>query len=477
MFEDRTDITVTEFLKRHAEEEQASFHMPGHKGKRFFDRLGYGKVMEDLVKGDITEVPGADNLFQPEGILRNLMNRYKAIYDSEESWILINGSSSGIIAAVLACIKSGNSIILGSNCHKSVISGLTLAGGRPVYVNPERVEGWDLAGKVTAESVGEALEENPDAKAVFVTSPNYYGICSPLKEIAEETHRRGAVLIVDQAHGAHLKMMGDYGLTPHMDGETLGADIVINSTHKTLASFTQTAVMNLCSDRISSQLIHEKLQLVESTSPSYMFMESMDINADVLEKQGRQLMERWLLDISYFLDKAEKIPGLKVLSCEGLDVTKINLDMTELGIQGGQLEEKLMEKGIYLELSTGNLAMAMTGIGNSHQDYDKLLQALEEISASAEKPPGKKTERADVYSLYEKHGESSVIPAEREKIFWKDAEGRICASAIVPYPPGIPLISPGQIMDRKSLEYAAALREKGQKVMGMDEEGFVLCGK
>ena len=294
--------TLTQFLLNHKERHPVSFHMPGHKGSAIYREHGYGAFLDSIMDCDITEIPGADNLFQTEGVLKETMDRYKAMYGTKESYLLVNGSSGGLIAAILASVPKGGKLVMARNCHKSIFNALSLGDITPIYAYPETVQEYGILGSVSPEEVARCLDEHPDAAAVILPSPNYYGICSDVAAIAEVIHARGKILIIDQAHGAHLNFFNRYGLAAPgktsasgfpAAAETAGSDVVINSIHKTLASFTQTALLNLCSDRVDKYDLEDRLQAIESSSPSYPMMASLDINADLLEKHGPQLMKEW----------------------------------------------------------------------------------------------------------------------------------------------------------------------------------------
>lgn len=485
--------SITAFLTDHAKRRPVSFHMPGHKGADIYRENGYGVFLDSFMDCDITEIPGADNLFQPEEIIAEAMARYRELYQVKESYLLINGSSTGLIAAIMTAVKPGGKLIMARNCHKAIFNGISMIGGQPVYAYPQMIEKYGISGEITAEEIARCLQEHPDSDAVILPSPNYYGICSDIEAIASVVHGAGKILIVDQAHGAHLKFFDAWVGDKPKAAENLGADIVINSTHKTLASMTQTAIANLCTERIDKYTFEDKLQLIESTSPSYILMGSLDINADLLEHHGRELLEAWEENLQYFYREAAKISGLQVIQHPMLDHAKINLDMEDCGVDGLQLEELLMDRNIFVELVTGNIVMCMTGIGNKRLDYERLLEALREVSRQlklqheADGTPyiskenekdqtscGKNTTFALVSG---KKLEQRPIPIEKERILLKEAAGRICASSIIPYPPGIPMICPGEVIDEEVLEYVIALRQKGEKVMGIDDLGRVVVGK
>ncbi len=560
------------FLKEHAAKTPISFHMPGHKGSGIFRRYGYGDFLDNLIDYDLTEIPGADNLFQAEGILMDVQKKYAELYDVKHSYLLINGTSGGILASVLAAVKPGGKLIMARNCHKSVFNALTLGQIEPVYAQPTLLEEQGITGAVSPEEIERCLAENPDAQAVILPSPNYYGICSDIRAIAEIVHRAGKVLITDQAHGAHLKFFHKFGYGSGMPpaAEDCGSDITICSIHKTLASITQSAVLNLNSDRIDRYLLEDKLQAVESTSPSYLLMGFLDVNADLLMNYGKEAIGSWSENVGWFYKAAEDIEGLAVLQTnadsnagpdsiryaegnsanrrEGLDRTKINLDMSSLGISGARLEELLMEDNIFSELHTGNILMLMTGIGNTRSDMEKAIASLKKIAETARKasfagpsagspvqiasaaagpdigsPAGQTAQigpgawspvesaapeiesaasgtvladaglrmtisgaalKAEAVSADSKKvrrvptaGALHEIPAEKEFVLLEKSAGRLCAGSIIPYPPGIPLVCPGEEITAGIVSYIGALRAAGEKVIGVNDRGEVLVGK
>jgi len=472
---------VTQFLLSHAGKKPVSFHMPGHKGSAIYRENGYDAFLDNFVDCDITEIPGADNLYQAEEIIAETMEKYRKLYDVRESYLLINGSSAGLVASILTCVPRGGKLIMARNCHKSIFNGLLMAGAEPVYLHPEMIEDYGISGEISLAAVEAAIAEHPDASAVILPSPNYYGICSDIEAIAAAVHEAGMVLIVDQAHGAHLHFFGSYLDEPFKSADDSGADIVIQSTHKTLASFTQSAIVNLCTDRVDKYLFEDKLQLIESTSPSYLLMASLDINGDLLEQHGARLIGEWEENLQWFYREAPaQVKGLRVMAHPMLDHTKINLDMSAYGIDGLQLEELLNEKAIFPELVTGNIVMCMTGIGNKRCDYERLLEALREIAEErglcAESAGGVSAAPAATQAVTMKRLQQVSIPTAKESVPMEEAAGRVCAASIIPYPPGIPIICPGEIMDREVLEYCADLRARGEKVMGIDDKGRVLVG-
>lgn len=463
---------IRRFLEEHSKINPVSFHMPGHKGKKFYERMGYGRVIEDFANCDITEIPGADNLFKAEDVILQTMKKYESLYGVKKSYLLVNGSSAGIIAAVLATVPKGGKLIMARNCHKSVFNALSLGDIEPIYAFPQAEKDYAILGKVTAEEIVRCLDENPDASAVILPSPNYYGICSDIESISREVHRRGKILIVDQAHGAHLKFF-DEDWCPGA-AENLGADVVINSTHKTLGSFTQTAVMNICTDRVDLNVIEDKLQTIESSSPSYPLMMTLDINADIMLEKGAELVFDWKENLKWFYEEASKIDGLVLMNTKQLDRTKLNIDMFAYGFDGNMLESFLMERNIFVELVSGNMVMCMTGIGNTRSDYERLIEALRELSESYSMI---NEVRQKPMAVLTKKLEKRSVPKAREAVSLDKACGRVCAMSIVPYPPGIPIACPGEVLDDEVLSYIRSLRNTGEKVIGVSKDMEVWVGK
>lgn len=469
--------SIHDFITDYLEKDTVSFHMPGHKGSHLYRRFGYHDFLERMMDYDITEIAGADNLFQAEGIIKSVQDRYAELYDCKKSYILVNGSSGGNIAAILASVNKGRQLIMARNCHKSVFNALTLGGIRPVYAYPDMIEEFGISGAVSSAEIERLIRENPDADAVMITSPNYYGVCSDIASIAEISHRYGKVLIVDEAHGAHLHFSD--ALPP--SAIQAGADLVINSTHKTLASFTQSAALLYNTDLVDQYILEDKLQCIQSTSPSYLLMTSMDISAKLLEHHGKELMEEWVQNLISFYDRIEKIPGVQTMGkMRGLDWTKINLSMGELGITGAQLDRILLDDyNIYIELFTGDWIMALTGIGNTKNDYDRFANALEDISRRTRESGMEihRTEHKTGSLTPPKQAEMFEIPTAKRRVKLADSEGMICGSSIIPYPPGIPLICPGERIEADAIAYVQAMRNLGEKVIGINEFGEVIVGK
>lgn len=390
---------IKEFLYDHAAGRPVSFHMPGHKGSALYRRFGYDAFFDGTCGAgsgtreggfldlDITEIPGADDLFVADGIIGRVQERYAELYGAKRSYLMVNGTSGALIASILTCVPRGGKMIIGTNSHRAVTNGLALAGAEPVFVEPVSLWGGDVEGPVDPDQVKKAVEANLDAYAILITSPNYYGIVSDIEKIAAIAHEAGMILIVDQAHGAHLAAFGRFGRDGNMPApaEKLGADIVTCSVHKTMASMTQSAVLHVISDRVDTDVIEEKLWMVESSSPSYILMASLDINADLVEKHGEELIREWDEGLDLFYEEAAKIRGIRTL-CGYIEETGINMSVdrskivVDAGMPAEQLEGMLMERNIFCEKKNGSALVCLSGIGNTKEDYAALAEALREIA-------------------------------------------------------------------------------------------------
>jgi len=469
---------IHDFLLKHAAGKPVSFHMPGHKGAALYKRFGYTEFLENFMDCDVTEIPGADNLFQPESIIKETQERYAKLYGAKNSYLLVNGTSGGIIAAITATVPKGKKLIMARNCHKSVFNALTLADIKPVYAYPELIEEYGISGAVSPGQIEALLISEPEAEAVILPSPNYYGICSDIEKIAEITHKYGKILIVDEAHGAHLTFFNGYGVggLPKSAGNS-GADIVIMSIHKTLASFTQSSVLNICTDRPDRALMEDNLQSIQSTSPSYLLMSSLDINASIIEEHGCRLFSEWAENLDYFYESTKKTGGITIIDrIDGFDWTKLNISLGKSGVSGSELEKILNDKyNIFPELYTGDLVMCMTGIGTTREHIEKLTAALSEIGL-AKGAAAEKAVNIPAKAPVPGQAELFDIPKYKKSVALAEAAGLICASSIIPYPPGIPLVCPGEKLDAKTIDYIINLRSRGEKVVGVSGLGEILVG-
>jgi arginine/lysine/ornithine decarboxylase len=441
-------------------------HMPGHKR----NTLLCG--MDNPYKLDITEIEGFDNLHQPEGVLKELAGRLSGLYGAKESFPLINGSTAGILAGISAAVNRGDKVLLARNSHRSVFHAVILMGLEPVYIYPQQPEQLPINGGISAREIEELLISSPDIKLAVITSPTYEGVVSDIGEIAGAAHRHGALLLVDEAHGAHFGFHAGFPKS----AVTLGADIVVQSLHKTLPSFTQTAVLH-CNREDLNKRIRRYLAIYQSSSPSYLLMAGMDRCLHILEEQGKELFDAYYERLGEFHLSMKALKGLKIadsgiIGYNGvydLDPSKITISVRDTGISGHRLQELLRDKyHIELEMAAPDYALGMTSICDTPEGFARLAEALLAIDRGLE-ASGKEiisTEK-NVIKPVQAMLPQKAAEAQLMQIKLLEGEGRISGGFISLFPPGIPLLVPGERIDKSLIDHIQWVRREGFTVTGL----------
>lgn len=450
------------------------YHMPGHK--RFGD--------EDFAL-DITEIDGFDNLHHATGVLKKAQERAAKLYGAKESFFLVNGSTCGLLAAIYASFQRGDKVLVARNCHKAVYHAIEVRGLRPIYIYPEIDEEYDINVGITVKQVAEAIKKHDEyrlneglkvspldlydrIKGVILTSPTYEGVTSEIKEIADFLHESRRFLIVDEAHGAHF---GFHEAFPE-SAVTLGADLVIQSLHKTLPSMTQTALLHRCSDRIELAKVQKYLGVFQTSSPSYVFMAHMDECVRMLEKQGPKLFQQFADRLENFYERCSELKHIKVRRTS--DPGKIVLKAD--ACSGRELYDKL-RTGFHLqpEMCAGNYVLGIMTICDSEEGYARLIDALFCLDAEFAEAPIEKTEderRKILVSLLNERPKQlfrayETETREFEAVTLSEATGRMSGEYLYLYPPGIPFIVPGEIFTAEAVKNLKALKKAGYELQGM----------
>ena len=369
---------LDEKLLAYSQTDAYPFHMPGHKRNKTL--LGI-ELPYDL---DITEIDGFDDLHHADGILKEEQERAARVFGAEESHFLVNGSTAGILSAVMGCTHRGDKILVARHCHKSIYHAIYMNGLVPRYVYPEFDISMHMNGEISKEDVAKALAAEPDIKAVVIVSPNYDGVVSDVKGIAEVAHSYRIPLIVDEAHGAHFHFSNYF---PTSAAE-LGADIVIHSLHKTLPSMTQTSLIHLCSDRVSRELLVRFLGIYQTSSPSYVLMASMDACLDQLKEDGDRMFSEYIRNLERTRERLGKCRYIRLentvpdpaMGIYDVDRSKLIFSTVHSTLNGKQLTEILRsEFHLEMEMEAESYTLALTSVGDREEGFERLCSAIEEI--------------------------------------------------------------------------------------------------
>ena len=465
-------------LKACTTRSHAPFYTPGHKRGAGISPLLTDLIGKDVFRADLTELAELDNLFTPQSVILAAQELAAEAFGAEKTWFLVNGSTCGIEAAILATCRTGDKILLPRNVHSSVISGLILSGAIPIFINPVYNSDLDIAYSITPEALKAALVQHPDTKAVLIVYPTYNGICGNLPAFVHLTHQYNIPLIVDEAHGAHFHFHSQLPIS----ALTAGADLTVQSIHKTLGAMTQASMLHFQGKRIDIDRVNKALQLVQSTSPSFILLASLDAARQQMAIHGEKLMSQTLDLAEEARIKINQIPGLstplinskKSPGFMDLDQTRLTVNVSKIKFTGFASEEILDKKfHVTPEFSSWQNLTFIISLGNTKTDIQKLIQGLNNLThvipLTSECQPCNNINDAMIASIM------SISPREAffansEVIPIAETQERICAEIICPYPPGIPVLMPGEIITKSALEYLQEIQNMGGFISGCADE-------
>lgn len=456
---------IYEALKMHFEKQPVSLHVPGHK-YGIIDPYDGDSFFKDIMKLDATELNGLDDLHHPEGVIKEAETLLADLYGARNSYLLINGSTVGNLAMVMSTVQENEVVLVQRNCHKSILNGLLLAKADPVFLEPEYYPEWGITSGISLETIKNALQLYPDAKAIILTYPNYYGMVYELEEIIKVSHEHHIPVLIDEAHGAHFII----GAPFPKSALKLGADMVVQSAHKTLPALTMGSFLHFNSKLINQGELEKYLSLLQSSSPSYLLMASLDSARSYLGTYQEEDLLYLEKQIKCFIKELQRIKGIKVLSYpihEG-DLLKITIQ-SETTLSGFELQERLEKEGIFTELADpNNLLMVLPLLKNGVIfPFDKISQALRNVVKDVsvvKKPIHMPLNRKKINKLL--LSQEQMKRVQKETISIIDAVGRISAESIIPYPPGIPILLPGELITVEDLETICELIETGARFQG-----------
>lgn len=472
---DQNETPLFDALMEYVNRETIPFHVPGHKKGVGIDEEFKNFIGQNPFKIDVTVFKLVDSLHHPTGPIKKAQKLAADAYGSDAAFFSIHGTSGAIQAMVMSVVSAGDKIIIPRNVHKSITAGIILSGAIPVYMQPALDKKVGIAHGVTPETVEKTLKENPDAKAVLVINPTYYGVATDIKKIADIVHSYDIPLIVDEAHGPHL---GFNDKLP-MSAMHAGADICAQSTHKIIGALTQCSLLQVRSERVDINRVQQILSLLQTTSPSYILMASLDCARRQIALNGKELLDKTIELSNYARNEINKIPGFycfgkEILGNEGayaLDPTKITITCRDLGITGYDLDMILSNKyHIQVELSDLYNILAVGSFGDTKESIDSLINALKEISEEYYGKGNKKSDFIDVPAI----PPQVKIPREafnspKTSLALKNSVGMISGEFLMAYPPGIPILCPGEQITQEILDYVQILKDTGLYVQGTED--------
>ncbi len=449
----------------------AHFDVPGHKGGRGNKELK--RFLGDAcLQLDMNSMKPLDNLCHPVSVIKEAQELAAQAFGADEAFFIVNGTTAAVQAMIMSVCKAGDKLIMPRNVHRSAINALVVCGAQPVYVNPGVNRSLGIPLGMAMADVKKAMDENPDAKAILVNNPTYYGICSDLREIVKLAHERGMYVLVDEAHGTHFYFHEELPLS----AMEAGADMAAVSMHKTGGSLTQSSVL-LTQNSVNADYVRQIINLTQTTSGSYLLLSSLDIARKNLSINGRGMFEKTMQFANYARKEINKLGGYYAFGEElvdgdavyAFDTTKLSVHTRDIGLAGIEVYDLLRDEyGIQIEFGDiGNILAIISG-GDRNLEIERLISALSEIKRLYQK------DRAGLFDheyinptiamgpQQAFYGEKKMVPIDK-------SEGGICGEFVMCYPPGIPILAPGERITKDILAYIAYAKEKGCFMTGTQD--------
>lgn len=453
-------------MQDYSQESILRLHMPGHIGKK--EILPH---LSEAAPYDLTEIPGMDDLHLPQEAIKQAKEAIASSFGARESFMLVNGASSGIHALMLAAGSAGDKILLPRNIHRSFYGGLVTSGADPLYMPCINDSSLGMAVSLDTATVEDYLSRYTDVQAVFITSPSYFGTCLEINQMAILAHERDIPLMVDEAHGAHFPFHSAYPCSALEQG----ADAAVNGLHKTLPVVTPGAVLHMASSFPAPETLRAAWSLLTTTSPSYLLMASIEWGVAYMEAHGQALLTQALELSREYQRKISQIPGLQCMgeefmqekTIQAVDPLKVVVAIREWSLSGQQLDALLRSRyGIQVEMAQNGFILAMFSFLHKREDWERFYRALEELSHSYYRA-GKEKKLVEHPPLPRViFNPRQAFFANKETIRLQEARGRIAGELVAAYPPGIPCVLPGEELDAGVINYLEYVQKSGVGIQG-----------
>ncbi|MBR5271559.1 MAG: aminotransferase class I/II-fold pyridoxal phosphate-dependent enzyme [Clostridia bacterium] len=462
---------IYEALEKHTKNRVVRMDVPGHKGgrgnKELCDFLG-----EQCLKIDVNSMKNLDNLCHPVSVIRDAQRLAAQACNAENAFFIVNGNTFAVQVMIMSVCKAGEKIIMPRNVHRSAINALVICGAVPVYVNPGISHELGIPLGMSVEDVEKAITENPDAKAVLVNNPTYYGICSDLRKIVSVAHKHGMKVIVDEAHGTHFY----FGENMPVSAMNAGADMAALSVHKTGGSLTQSALL-LCSKSVNEGYVRQIINLSQTTSASYLLMSSLDLARRNLSINGVQMIRKTVAYADYARKEINKLGGYYAFGRElinnknvfDFDTTKLSVHTRNIGLAGIEVYDILRDEyDIQIEFGDIGNILAIISAGDRALDIERLISSLSDIKRIYEKDASGMLEH-EYINPHVKMLPQQAFYGEKKQIPIKESVGRVCGEFVMCYPPGIPILAPGELITSEILDYILYAKDKGCFMTGTED--------
>ena len=463
---------IAEAMRKYSEDGALAFHTPGHK-----QGLGAHPLLNELItteglKREVSLMEELDDLHDPQTCIKEAQKLAAELWHADEAFFMINGTTSAVQAMIMSTLQQNDLVLVPRNSHRCVMSGLVLSGARPIYLTPEYDSEFEILLNLSVSTVKNAIDKYPQAKALIIVSPNYYGVAADLITIADLLHERGMLLLVDEAHGAHLRFSDKLPIS----AIEAGADLAAQSTHKLLGAMTQTSMLMLKSKLADLKRVKQVVSLLQSTSPNYLLLASLDIARLQMQESGINLIERAINLSQHLRSEVNKIADLRTFDSIknfDLDSTKVTVNVSNLGITGIEAEQILRHKyKIQCELSDLNNLLFLITFADNDQTVNKLISELNKLNHHSKQKSNFNKSPIILPNATPELTPREAFYSSSISVDLKDSINRICAEEVTFYPPGIPILQPGELITREVIGYIEANKNAGRRLIGANDNSL-----